>query len=125
MRVPPGVCTLAYMYIYVSISQPNCTCACMPRHAGACMFLSISLCMIMCVSIILFVSLAVHAFSLPIYIFTCMYICQSVCKCVFMPPKELWEAYSNRTVCPSVSPSVRQSVRPAFVSGPYLLYSLR
>ena len=39
---------------------------------------------------------------------------------VFMPPKELWEAYSNRTVHPSVSPSVR----PAFVSGPYLLYSL-
>ena len=32
-----------------------------------------------------------------------------------MPPKELWEAYSNRTVSPSV--------RPAFVSGPYLLYS--
>ena len=25
---------------------------------------------------------------------------------VFMPPKELWEAYSNRTVRPSVSPSV-------------------
>ena len=44
---------------------------------------------------------------------------------LFMPPKELWEAYSNRTVCPSVRPSVRQSVRPAFVSGPYLLYSLR
>ena len=40
---------------------------------------------------------------------------------IFMPPKELWEAYSNRTVRPSVSPSVR----PAFVSGPYLLYSLR
>ena len=33
-----------------------------------------------------------------------------------MPPKELWEAYSNRTV--------RPSVRPAFMSGPYLLYSL-
>ena len=51
-----------------------------------------------------------------------------VCK-LFMPPKELWEAYSNRTVRPSVRqsvrPSVRQSVRPAFVSGPYLLYSLR
>ena len=26
-----------------------------------------------------------------------------------MPPKELWEAYSNRTVRPSVHPSVRQS----------------
>ena len=25
---------------------------------------------------------------------------------IFMPPKELWEAYSNRTVRPSVSPSV-------------------
>ena len=25
---------------------------------------------------------------------------------LFMPPKELWEAYSNRTVRPSVSPSV-------------------
>ena len=22
-----------------------------------------------------------------------------------MPPKELWEAYSNRTVCPSVRPT--------------------
>ena len=40
---------------------------------------------------------------------------------IFMPPKELWEAYSNRTV----RLSVRQSVRPAFLSGPYLLYSLR
>ena len=28
-----------------------------------------------------------------------------------MPTKELWEAYSNRTVCPSL-----------FVSGAYLLY---
>ena len=46
-------------------------------------------------------------------------------RIIFMPPKELWEAYSNRTVRPSVSPSVRQSVRPAFVFGPYLLYSLR
>ena len=43
----------------------------------------------------------------------------------FMPPKELWEAYSNRTVRPSVRPCVRTCVRPAFVSGPYLLYSLR
>ena len=42
-------------------------------------------------------------------------------RCIFMPPKELWEAYSNRTV----RPSVRQSVRHAFVSGPDLLYSLR
>ena len=40
---------------------------------------------------------------------------------LFMPPKELWEAYSNRTV----RPSVRPSLHPAFVSGPYLLYSLR
>ena len=46
-------------------------------------------------------------------------------RIVFMPPKELWEAYSNRTVRPSVRQSVRPSVRPAFVSGPYLLYSLR
>ena len=30
---------------------------------------------------------------------------------VFMPPKELWEAYSNRTVRPSVSPSVPLRVR--------------
>ena len=30
-------------------------------------------------------------------------------KPVFMPPKELWEAYSNHTV----HPSVRQSVRPS------------
>ena len=35
------------------------------------------------------------------------------CKYIFMPPKELWEAYSNRTVRPSVSPSVRPSVRPS------------
>ena len=45
----------------------------------------------------------------------------SIIYSIFMPPKELWEAYSNRTV----RPSVRQSVRPAFVSGPYLLYSLK
>ena len=31
---------------------------------------------------------------------------------IFMPPKELWEAYSNRTVRPSVRQSVRQSFRP-------------
>ena len=30
-----------------------------------------------------------------------------------MPPKELWEAYSNRTVRQSVSPSVHLSVRPS------------
>ena len=36
---------------------------------------------------------------------------------VFMPPKELWEAYSNRTVRPCVRPS-------RFVSGAYFLYSL-
>ena len=33
--------------------------------------------------------------------------------CFFMPPKELWEAYSNRTVRPSVRQSVRPSVRPS------------
>ena len=44
----------------------------------------------------------------------------------FMPPKELWEAYSNRTVRQSVRPSVGPSVRPScFVSGAYLLYSLK
>ena len=32
---------------------------------------------------------------------------------IFMPPKELWEAYSNRTVRPSVRQSVRPSVRPS------------
>ena len=32
---------------------------------------------------------------------------------IFMPPKELWEAYSNRTVRPSVSPSVCPSVCPS------------
>ena len=32
---------------------------------------------------------------------------------LIMPPKELWEAYSNRTVRLSVRPSVRLSVRPA------------
>ena len=35
-------------------------------------------------------------------------------KAVFMPPKKLLEAYSNRTVRPF-----------RFVSGAYLLYSLR
>ena len=30
-----------------------------------------------------------------------------------MPPKELWEAYSNRTVRPSVRPSVSPSVPPS------------
>ena len=34
---------------------------------------------------------------------------QLVSYFLIMPPKELWEAYSNYTVCPSV----RQSVRPA------------
>ena len=43
-------------------------------------------------------------------------------KTVFMPQKELWEAYSN---C-FVHSSVRLSVRPShFLSGAYLLYSLR
>ena len=36
-----------------------------------------------------------------------------------MPPKELWEAYSNRTVCPSVSPSVPLSC-PVHIS--YILW---
>ena len=42
-------------------------------------------------------------------------ICTILCTTAafFMPPKELWEAYSNRTVRPSVSQSVRQSVRPS------------
>ena len=35
---------------------------------------------------------------------------------LFMPPMELWEANSDRTVRPSLS---------RFVSGAYLLYSLR
>ena len=38
------------------------------------------------------------------------------CSTIFMPPKELWEAYSNRTVRPSVRPSrfrVR-SISPIF-----------
>ena len=32
---------------------------------------------------------------------------------IFMPPKELWEAYSNRTVRPSVCPF--RSISPIFV----------
>ena len=32
---------------------------------------------------------------------------------VFMPPKELWEAYSNRTVCPSIPLHVR-CISPIF-----------
>ena len=34
-------------------------------------------------------------------------------SCFYYAPKELWEAYSNRTVRPSVSPSVSPSVRPS------------
>ena len=29
----------------------------------------------------------------------------NIMDCFFMPPKELWEAYSNCTVCPSVRPA--------------------
>ena len=32
---------------------------------------------------------------------------------IFISPKELWEAYSNRTVRPSVRPCVRPCVRPS------------
>ena len=40
--------------------------------------------------------------------------CKRLCfHVVFMPPKELWEAYSNRTVRPSVLQSVRPSVSPS------------
>ena len=53
--------------------------------------------------------------------YSTLYMVQSIPLAFFMPPKELWEAYSNRTV----RPCVRPCVRPAFVSGPYLLYSLR
>ena len=46
---------------------------------------------------------------------------------VFMPPKELWEAYSNRTVPPTVRPYVLLRVRcisPIFfeVGIPNLVY---
>ena len=34
---------------------------------------------------------------------------ESVSFLIFMPPKELWEAYSNRTVRPSVRPSISPS----------------
>ena len=37
-----------------------------------------------------------------------------------MPPKELWEAYDNRTVHPVVSVRLY-----CFMSGAYLIYSLR
>ena len=45
---------------------------------------------------------------------------QGLLSIFIMPPKELWEAYSNGTVRPSVSPSVRpsrfrvQSISPIF-----------
>ena len=55
------------------------------------------------------------------YVQLCRKMTFKYSKFFFMPPKELWEAYSNRTV----RSSVRQSVRPALVSGPYLLNSLR
>ena len=35
---------------------------------------------------------------------------------IFMPPKELWEAYSNRTVRPSVHQSVRPASCPVHIS---------
>ena len=35
---------------------------------------------------------------------------------IFMPPKELWEAYSNRTVRPSVRQSVRPTSCPVHIS---------
>ena len=35
---------------------------------------------------------------------------------LFMPPKELGEAYSNRTVRPSVRPSVRPASCPVHIS---------
>ena len=38
---------------------------------------------------------------------------------IFMPPKELWEAYSNRTVRPSICPSVPLSC-PVHIS--YILW---
>ena len=53
-----------------------------------------------------------------IFVLSAAYIQVNFIINVFMPPKELWEAYSNRTVRPSVCPS-------RFVSGAYLLYSLR
>ena len=34
----------------------------------------------------------------------------------FMPPKELWEAYSNRTVRPSASPVVLPASCPVHIS---------
>ena len=45
---------------------------------------------------------------------------QARCFTLFRPPKELWEAYSNRTVHPSVPPSVSpfrfrvRSISPIF-----------
>ena len=33
-----------------------------------------------------------------------------------MPPKELWEAYSNRTVRPCVRPCVRPASCPVHIS---------
>ena len=44
--------------------------------------------------------------------YVCAYIFNSL-QIIFMPPKELWEAYSNRTVRLSFRSSVRPSVRPA------------
>ena len=35
---------------------------------------------------------------------------------IFMPPKELWEAYSNRTVRQSVRPCVRPASCPVHIS---------
>ena len=46
-----------------------------------------------------------------LFIMFCIHL--TMFRVLFMHPKELWEAYSNRTVRPSVSPSVRPSVRPS------------
>ena len=53
--------------------------------------------------------------AVGILVFPCVFLLLE--ELIFMPPKELWEAYceaySNRTVRQSVSPSVRPSVGPS------------
>ena len=45
-----------------------------------------------------------------LFLFSLLFLENALLSLLFMPPKELWEAYSNRTVRPPISPSVCLSV---------------
>ena len=56
---------------------------------------------------ILFYTQSIYLFKMQ-QLMICLYVLRTQ---IFMPPKELWEAYSNCTVRPSVHPSVLLRVR--------------